>query len=96
MLLQIAISLVICATGKCNALGILSITPNDERMRDMICLEGHIPKDEDSDANSKQPEKEVLETICWTLARNSGDSLKDELIGITIKLGSAQETRMAD
>ena len=71
----------------------LSITPNDGRMRDIRGLEGHTSNDggtQDSDTNSKQPEKEVLETIYWTLARNSGDSLKDELIGITIKLGSTQ------
>ena len=62
-------------------------------MRDIICLEGQTSNDggiRDSDTNSKQLEKEVLETSCWILARNSGDSLKDELVGMTIKLGSTQ------
>ena len=83
MLLQIAISLVIlsiCATNRCKVVGILGITPNDGRIKDIKWL-GHTSNDGgtwDSDTNSKQPEKEVLETICWTLARNSGDSLKDD------------------
>ena len=34
--------------------------------------------------------RRARETICWILARNSGVSLKDESLGTTIKLYSAQ------
>jgi len=44
----------------------------------------------DSDTISKQPEKEALEIIYWIMAKNSGNSLENESIGMTIKLYSAR------
>jgi len=68
--LQVVIILVISsiyATCKCNAIGTLGITPNDERMRYVGCPGGHISNyggTLNSDTNSKQLEKEeALEII---------------------------------
>ena len=54
------------------------------------CLGGHTfnPADGgilDSDENFKQLEKEALKIICYIMPMNSGDSLEDELIRMTIK-----------
>jgi len=71
-------------------------TPNDKRIRYIECLEGHTSNPTDGDTldsytNSKQPKKEALESICWIMTRNSGDSLQDESIGAIIKLYLSQE-----